>query len=84
MTAVTVVEAYDNTLTSEGYLKFAYLTGEPNVTFTPANSSGKTIRILSCYTTSGTAVFATVSNGVVTFGSNLGDGDTFTILYTLT
>ena len=84
MTAVTVVEAYDNTLGSEGMLRMAYLDGESGSTYTPTNASGKTIRIMSCYTASGTALQATVSGGVITLGEKIVDGENFTIMYTAT
>lgn len=89
MTAVTVVEAYDNTLTNEGHIKMAYLQGGPGWTYTPANSSGKTIRVLGAYneTAAGTAnVVTTISDGVITVGADgsVGLNDNFTIIYTLT
>ncbi len=85
MTAVTVSEAFDNTLTNEGMHRVDYLQGGPGWTFTPSNSSGKTIRVLSCYSNTGTSVIAVVSAGVITFqGLALDVGDFFTIQYTVT
>ncbi len=96
-TAVTVSQAYDNTLTPQGYLDIAYLTEcGPGFTYTPTNSSGKTIKILSAYNeTSGSSVVATVSAGVIILDTvdkniveqsaseaSVADDDDVTIIYT--
>ena len=89
-TAATVAQAYDNTLASEGYLRMAHLTEcSHGFTFTPPNSSGKTIRILSAYNdTTGSAVIATVATGVITFSEaaegGLGEVQDVNILFTVT
>lgn len=88
MTAVTVTEAYDNTLTNEGQMRIAYLLGSQNFTYTPGNSSGKTIRILSAYSESGTAVGISVASGVMTvkvgLNATISTTESFTVLYTVT
>ena len=84
MVALTVSEIFDNTLTNEGALRIAYLQGENEGTYTPTNTSGKTIKVLSAYSESGTALGVSVSAGVITVNSGLDSGgEYFTILYTL-
>ena len=84
MTAMTVVESFDNTLSNEGAVKIAYLTGSNASTHTPSNSSGKTIRIIGANSVSGSAVVATVSSGVITFNTGLGSDENFVLAYTMT
>lgn len=87
MTAATADE-YDNRGTRECELRFAFIgDAGKNHTYTPTNSTGKTIRILNCWGSTGGSVVCTVSNGVIsldTGGTEGLKGVTYHLLYTLT
>lgn len=84
MTAVTENETFNNTLTNEMEIKTAHLTVTSDETYTPSNTTGKTLKILSCYNgTDGATVKCTISSGVITMGNGqtLSDEDVM-LMYT--
>jgi hypothetical protein len=81
-TAFTVTTEKDLTLTCETPLKVVFLNGPGTQTYTPSAITGKTVRFVMGYNSTGnTAVTASVSNGVITVGNALQSG-LFTIVYT--
>lgn len=85
MTAMT--SAVERVISKDGEceMRFAYLTGGPNYTYTPSNSTGATIKIVSCYddSTAYDAVTASVSAGVITIDAAGATTTTYTLTYIL-
>jgi hypothetical protein len=84
MTAVTLNKKFNNTLTNEMEIHIAHLTITSDYTYTPANPTGKTLKVLACYNgTDGATVKCTISAGVITMGNGqtLSNEDTM-LMYT--
>lgn len=84
MTAVTVVSAKQNTLTSERILRIDNITVTSDFTYTPANPTGGTLKVLNCYNgTDGATVKCTVAANVITLGNGQSlSGEDCMIMYT--
>jgi len=87
MTAVGTTVELSNANTPQAELRVARIQTKAGsaYTYTPTNSTGKTIRVLSCYEAAAGAVIATVSSGVITIDA-AGTGSTgrdFRLLYWL-
>jgi hypothetical protein len=68
MTAVTQNAKFNNTLTNALEIHVADIQVSTDYTYTPANPTGKTLKVLDCYAVAtGVTVKATISAGVITF-----------------
>ena len=84
ITAVTVVNAKDNSLTNDLPIFIDNITVTSDYTYTPAKSIGGSIKVLSCYNnTDGAIVKCTVSSNVITLGNGQTlSGEDCMIVYT--
>lgn len=89
MAVLTAANEWDNGLTSELQVRYGRVSGSVADTYTPSNSTGKTVRVLGINNnTTGSAVSASVSGGTITItnpnATTAGNtGSTYIISYAL-